>query len=176
MYRQSMLGTALGCALSELTERHGLTEDQKDHIWRVFDETMAESLREAPILSRVFVQQPPPCVRQSRKRARAQAPTIHATLEEEDAPAPPGSRAASAAKRACLEGGSTAGVAAGADRPLSEVVDEIAFPAYRCIRGQWTILLKDPVVSVRDEYGEEENIQLDFLKVHLEDKFYTSRD
>lgn len=47
--------------------------------------------------------------------------------------------------------------------------DNINFPVYRCYDGLWTILLKDPVVEVRDEYGIEESIQLDYLKVYIKE-------
>ena len=33
----------------------------------------------------------------------------------------------------------------------------------------WTVLLKDPTVVVRDEFGKSEKMQLDYLKVRLKD-------
>ncbi|CAD2214123.1 hypothetical protein AGDE_08718 [Angomonas deanei] len=133
MYRDSLLGVALNCALKEVLDGQPslvLTEDQRDSIWSVFDETMDSCLNEAPVLSRVEVKQP--C----------------ALLKPED-----------------KDGEAKEGVA-GDDSAT-------AYPVYQCVDGYWCILMKDPIVSVRDEYGAEERIALDYLKVRVNDRFYT---
>eukprot|EP00796_Vickermania_ingenoplastis_P004989 gene4989-3584_t len=137
MYRESLLATALSAALEEVAPN--LNEGQREHIWRVFDATMEECLSEAPMMTRVQVHAAP-----GLDSASPSAPPQLITLDNEtSSPELLGGRAA-----------------------VSQDAQQV-FPVYRCVDGVWTILLKDPQVAVRDEFGQEETFQLDYLRVYL---------
>lgn len=212
MYRETLLGLAMAATLHELSSTQQLTEGQKEHLWRVFDESMEKCVAEAPLMTRVNVRAPLPSLPRRTRRAEgdnvipltmpAPSPHAEATVEHTAAqgaqnhisttttttsPAPADGQAESSAPlpvsstpqpggppfpsssslQAVTE--ATAGSSGPPAPPRVESEEDVAFPVYRCSDWVWTILLKDPVVEVRDEFGTEERIQLDYLKVVLKD-------
>ena len=60
----------------------------------------------------------------------------------------------------------TAGTAADVASLASE---SIQFPLYRVHDDLWTIVLKDTAVTIQEEGGKKEVVQLDYLKCYLKD-------
>ncbi|CCW67097.1 unnamed protein product [Phytomonas sp. Hart1] len=151
MYRESLLGVALSATLEEISEKHPLTRDQMDHLWRIFDETMDSCLSEVPLMSRINVKVPAlmgPTGGKASSGLPAALVSAEPGPEETPSPSPL------------------------ADRESAWQIEEddaTVFPVYRMVDGLWTILLKDPIVQVRDEFGTEAEVRLDYLKVYLKD-------
>ncbi|CCW59930.1 unnamed protein product [Phytomonas sp. EM1] len=157
MYRESLLGVALAATLEEISEKHPLTREQKEHLWRIFDETMDSCLSEVPVMSRICVKMPSGRASAAPVAGEQQGPEGRSS-EEGPAECPQEGAPPTTSQAAC-ESSSRVG----------EEEDATVFPVYRMIDGLWTILLKDPIVQVRDEFGTETEVQLDYLKVYLKD-------
>lgn len=184
MYRESLLGTALAITLEEIAPH--LNEGQRERVWQVFDQTMEECLAEVPMMTRVTVTVPPPLSASLTKAARIEpasevstlvtAATGTTTTEEgnnstSESLDPLASSLPQSPHPTNATSTSSSSAAALSLRELADVVDDphMAFPVYRCVDGRWTILLKDPEVRVRDESGREDVVQLDYLKVYLQE-------
>ncbi|KPI88200.1 hypothetical protein ABL78_2704 [Leptomonas seymouri] len=165
MYRESIIGLALAATLAEMNPR--LTARQEEEVWRIFDTSMTASVAEAPLMSHVSVQVPPPSSvagggmtavstalpqlyipAHSSETTGDMVPIEAPGVEPPDAPATPSPSLA-------------------LEAPFDD--SHIAFPVYRNCDGVWTVLLKDPTVVVRDGSGKSEKMQLDYLKVCLKD-------
>jgi hypothetical protein len=171
MYRESILGLALAATLAEMHPR--LTARQEEEVWRIFDASMEVSVAAAPLMSHVAVHIPPPssvagggmtavstAMPQIYIPAQASCDPTDAT-EEAVAPVPTNTEEPqAAAASSTLPSPSCAA-------PFDD--RNIAFPVYHLCDGVWTILLKDPTVIVRDEFGKSEKMQLDYLRVRLKD-------
>lgn len=192
MYRESLLGTALAITLEELAAN--LNEGQRERIWQVFDRTMNECLLEAPLMTRVQVRIRPPTSlseTQSIKEGKLCLPSKKRTLVSFNSstfsetlldPLATDSRGKNNHNNhvTSTNGGEPNNKFIDSEktteRPLYTVEElssflndpQLAFPVYRCVDGIWTIILKDPEVTVRDEFGEEETLKLDYLKVYLQ--------
>lgn len=149
MYRESLLGLALSATLEEMAASSSLTEGQKESIWGVFDATMDKCLAELPMMTRITVRAPPP----EMPDASTFAGTSRHLITD------PSVRISEAENLNMREEGVTA--------PRDCLGEGLGFPVYRCLDGVWTLILKDPTVEVRDEYGAVEAVRLDYLKVYL---------
>lgn len=179
MYRESLLGTALAITLQEIAPQ--LNAGQKARLWQLFDETMKETLQEVPVMTRVEISVPPPISLDSppsklkdlavpsaipllvtppstgrTERAASDVPSTVSALDPL-AHRDPASASSSSSSPALQE--------------LSTILNDsqLTFPIYRKVDGMWTLLLKDPEVLVRDEFGKSEKLKLDYLKVYLQE-------
>lgn len=193
MYRESLLGTALAITLEEIAAN--LNEGQRERIWKVFDQTMNECLSEAPLMTRVQVRvRPPTSLTDSRwiEKGKFSVASKKSTLVSldpavEEAPLDPlaADSCSSIAHGGHITSRSSEALSNSTRNNNNERKSEtsscpveelscalndpsLAFPIYRCVDGVWTIILKDPEVTVRDEFGVEEVLKLDFLKVYLQ--------
>lgn len=142
MYRETIIAASLASALDELRSPLGLTEDQVDQIWSIFDRTMDETLNDVPTDCDMTIHTSPPV------RGNA-APSI---------PIPSHESPASSSGEARTTDAPTVGVAA----------PSLEFPLYRIQDGVWTVILKDPVVTIRTA-KRTETIALDYMKCYLKD-------
>lgn len=161
MHRECLLGVALAKALQEIEEENGvqLTPLQRRAIWQCYDATMDEVLRDVPRGSVVAVEAPSPAElvrKEIERRARRSSGDVEL-----------------AAKRTRPESGGTA------DLPIDDKGAEavelpfsaLNFPMYRCIDGVWTIILKDPMVTICCSSAAggggavQETLHLDYLKI-----------
>ncbi|KAK7196723.1 transcription factor IIa [Novymonas esmeraldas] len=167
MYRQSIPGLALAAALAEL--QPALTARQEEDVWRIFDSAMQSTVAEAPLMSHIAVESPPPSSVSgggglavvSQAPAEFYVPAAAEDAGGEDDSRPRGAESASAPEVDGDEDGTAAAV------PFDD--SDIAFPVYRLVDDEWTLLLKDPTVVVRNELGVTEKMQLDYLRVRLKD-------
>ncbi|CAM43804.1 conserved hypothetical protein [Leishmania braziliensis MHOM/BR/75/M2904] len=158
MYRESIAGLALAAALAEI--QPALTPRQEEAIWRVFNAAVQAAVADAPLMSHISVQTPPP----SSVGGGGYAAVTSVTSElyvpagaEDGSKIDVEERAVGKSTAAPQEGGA----------PFDD--SHIAFPVYRLVDDEWTLLLKDPTVVVRNELGVSEKIQLDYLRVRLKD-------
>ncbi|KAG5489920.1 hypothetical protein JKF63_00037 [Porcisia hertigi] len=159
MYRQSIPGLALAAALAEI--QPALTSRQEEELWRVFDAAMQASVAEAPLMSHISVHSPPPS--SVGGGGYAALTSIASELY-----VPPDAECGSSASVAeQVEERSVEASQEEGEAPFDD--SHIAFPVYRLVDDEWTLLLKDPTVVVRNELGASEKIQLDYLRVHLKD-------
>lgn len=149
MYRESLAGLALAATIEELSGSIALTEAQKESMWVVLDRTMEKCLAEAPVMSQVRVTCPPPSLYDLLPPVPERSQAVHITDDQ-------GAEGDEAAPTVQMV-------------PDVSADCDIAFPVYRLVGDMWTILLKNPTVEVRDEFGAEEKFQLDYLKVYLKD-------
>lgn len=184
------MGMALAITLEEIGAK--LTEGQKERIWQVFDKTMTECLAEVPLMTRVQVKvRPPTSITNSDRMeeenvclAVKKKTLVSLDTTSEEAPLDPlvsssvssgghdeHSRS-SRAQQSChsSDGEKDDDLSSCCVEELSSFLNDpqLAFPVYRYVDGVWTIILKDPEVTVRDEFGEEESLTLDYLKVYLQ--------
>nr|CCC93640.1 conserved hypothetical protein [Trypanosoma congolense IL3000] len=160
MYRESLLGVALGATLAELESVCRLTEGQKQYLWEVFDIAMDRTLAEAPVTSQVRVFTSPPTntgvmADNAVGRAAAEGDSVTDT------------RLLTSPAR--VEFPSAATAVQTTPNSCTVLSDEVTYPVYRVKDGLWTILLKDPTLELTDVTGSRESIQLDYLKVYLKD-------
>ncbi|GET93105.1 hypothetical protein, conserved [Leishmania tarentolae] len=158
MYRQSIAGLALAASLAEI--QPALTPRQEEEIWRVFDAAMQATVADAPLMSHISVQTPPPSSvgGGGYTAVTSTAPGLYVAASAED-----GSEI-NAEKRTV---GKPTAESEDGENPFED--SHIAFPVYRLVDDEWTLLLKDPTVVVRNELGVSEKIQLDYLRVRLKD-------
>lgn len=152
MYRESVLGMALGMTLGEIAPF--LSDGQRERIWRIFDQTVEECFGEVPVMSRVQVRCPQldaSLAKSKRGLPTTVLPDLESALGSSAALSPP-------------EENSPEG------HPV-RVEEEVRWgsPVYRCVDGVWTLLLQDPEVTVRDEFGKEETFHLDYMKVYMQE-------
>ncbi|CBH15504.1 transcription factor IIa, putative [Trypanosoma equiperdum] len=158
MYRESLLGVALGATLAELESDCLLTEGQKQQLWEIFDIAMDRTLAEAPVRSQVRVRTSAPSLvghatlGGESGLSSIDAPTLSTRPAEMEFPLPPSEVTHTVATTPC------------------DVLDEeVLYPVYRVKDGMWTILLKDPILELTDATGSTETIRLDYLKVYLKE-------
>ncbi|CAC9548804.1 transcription factor IIa [Leishmania donovani] len=158
MYRQSIAGLALAAALAEI--QPALTPRQEEEIWRVFDAAMQTAVADAPLMSHISVQTPPPSSVGGGGYAAvtSTASELYVPASAEDGGGIDVEERAVGKPTATSRDGET---------PFED--SHIAFPVYRLVDDEWTLLLKDPTVVVRNELGVSEKIQLDYLRVRLKD-------
>lgn len=158
MYRQSIAGLALAAALAEI--QPALTPRQEEEIWRVFDAAMQAAVADAPLMSHISVQTPPPSSVGGGGYAAvtSTASELYVPAGAEDGGGMDVEERAVGKPTAASQDGET---------PFED--SHIAFPVYRLVDDEWTLLLKDPTVVVRNELGVSEKIQLDYLRVRLKD-------
>lgn len=190
MYRESLVGMALAITLEEIGAK--LTEGQQERIWQVFDKTMTECLAEVPLMTRVQVKvRPPTSISNSDRKEeknicfackKKTLVSLDTTSEEASLDPLATSSASSGPHDQDNDSGSVQQICHSSDgeketdlssccvEELSSFMNDpqLAFPVYRYVDGIWTIILKDPEVTVRDEFGEEESLTLDYLKVYLQ--------
>ncbi|KAG5463869.1 hypothetical protein LSCM1_00042 [Leishmania martiniquensis] len=158
MYRQSIPGLALAAALAEI--QPALTARQEEEIWSVFDAAMQAAVADAPLMSRISVHTPPPASADGGGYV-AVTPVASELYVPADA------------EEGCGADGAEGigGKSSSASQSYGALLDDsdIAFPVYRLVDDEWTLLLKDPTVEVRNELGVSEKIQLDYLRVRLKD-------
>lgn len=142
MYRETLLGSALSAVLEEAGA--SLSESHKQHLWKLFDETMEECLSEAPVMTQIHVSTP------------AKRPIVVPAEQPQ----------------LVTESSAVARQPEGSSVTSSDVLtdDGTEFPVYRLVDDLWTVLLKDPEVTVRDELGHERKLHLDYLKVQLREE------
>lgn len=181
MYRESILGLALAATLAEINPR--LTPQQEEEVWRVFDASMEVSAAEAPLMSHVAVHVPPPSAVAGGGMTAVSTPIPQFHISAEQGCSEASAPSTVTGQREPPPTPATANTEASADTPASTAASpplprtteapfddsRIAFPVYRICDGVWTVLLKDPTVVVRDEFGKSEKMQLDYLKVRLKD-------
>ncbi|KAG5465340.1 hypothetical protein CUR178_00042 [Leishmania enriettii] len=158
MYRQSIPGLALAAALAEI--QPPLTARQEEEIWSVFDATMQAAVADAPLMSHISVQTPPPS-------SVGGGGYTAVTSVASELYVPAGAEDGCGTDVAARTGGKPTAASQGCGALLDD--SEIAFPVYRLVDDEWTLLLKDPTVEVRNELGVSEKIQLDYLRVRLKD-------
>lgn len=165
MYRESLTGLALAATLAEI--QPPLTQRQEEEMWRIFDLAMEAAVAEAPLMSHLTVRTPLPSADGGGGYAAitAAAPPLHVP-----AASPPSTQEAAGTQPAPPPQTPAEEAAA----PFDD--SNIAFPVYRLVDKEWTLLLKDPTVEVRDEHGVTETIQLDYLRVRLHDLNASSGD
>lgn len=181
MHRNTLLGVALRNALTELSEREvpadtdsgatehfDLTAAQSNAVWAAFDAAMDAALREAPKKSTVEVQSAPQ--QQATNSSNTKAKRLRAeVVEEGEAAGEEMEEEEEEVAESSGEAGGTVKVAAGTE-----------FPVYRFVDGVWTVVLKDPVITVTTEEGArsrlggrkrvtQETMRCDFLEIHAKE-------
>lgn len=161
MYRETLIAASLANALEELRPALELSDEQVDQIWSTFDRTMSETLSGVPPSSTITVSTKPPG-NASKNMGRLPSALLKERGEGEVGGASPSPAAPGAAVESSL---STVAHLATPD---------IQFPLYRIHDGVWTIVLKDPTVTIQTG-RRSETIQLDYLKCYIRDASQLSR-
>ncbi|CUG91237.1 Hypothetical protein, putative [Bodo saltans] len=139
MYRETLNAAALACALDELRSATNLSDKQIAQIWSTFDRTMDETLNEVPSDCQMTIHTAPPTTREGNNASTTTVTT--SSSAETTTPSIPAVELAS---------------------------PSLEFPLYRIHDGMWTVILKDPSVTIRTS-KRTETIQLDYLKCYLKD-------
>lgn len=183
MHRECLLGVALSRALADLDEERAaaqrpdgsrgqrLTDGQRTAIWSCFDKAMDEVLREGPSSDVIAVEAPSPAelVRLEAQRVAAQrAPNSPAPLSSDGDDQPSAKRKRRDDDQSERGNGDDE---SGSEDDVAVPHSALNFPMYRCVDGIWTIILKDPKVTLCATNGRggggrgQETLQLDYLKI-----------